>query len=654
MQVNALPTRWPASGRLRSLPVALGPVALACLLTVLAWPIAYSKATATLDEAWMIGLHVAFAERLRYGVDILFTYGPLGFLGSPRPYVDWTSSLALVANIAIYLGLIGTLLAGARRILPWWGAAVVTLLAARFFVVLPPFEALQALVFTWCVEALADRMPLRSRVIPVSAGILAGITVLTKVNIGIWVVLMLAVTIAVVSRSWWKGLAAYLVTLLATALGLWVILGQRLTDLGAFAAGTYQIVAGYNDAVGTVMLSTRSWIWIVLAAVAALVVWSGWWTSRDWPRPRRIGLLLLGLVIGFAMWKTVVVRDHASYVFATAMAAMFVFSRGFERRTWLIGVLAVGVALAGAAAIEPGAYADVVGSSRSIAFEIRDAIVPGRGTRAAATTRHQLGNRFRLDSASLAAIGDATVTIDPLYMSAAFAYPELHWKPLPVFQSYSAYTPALDQLNADLLRSDSAPERILRSFRSSTLRDLLRLWLGRSLKPGEVLPATVDGHFRWFEQPATTLEMFCRYGQVAATDSWQVLAPTGRTCGPPEPLGTVSAKAGAPVTVPLEARPDRFVIVKITGMEPSLLGRVRAALTRGQDWWIRLGDSRYRLIQATAADGLLMAVPPAADGSPPFAFGPPIQTIAVAAGLSGRDSSATLTYEFLSVPLQGP
>jgi hypothetical protein len=591
---------------------------------------------------------------LRYGVDILFTYGPLGFLGSPRPYVDWTSSLALGANIAIYLGLIGTLLAGALRILPWWAAAVVTLLAARFFVVLPPFEALQALVFTWCVDALADRMRLPSRSIPVSAGILAGITVLTKVNIGIWVVLMLAVTIAVVSRSWWKGLAVYLVALLATALGLWVILGQRLTDLGTFVAGTYQIVAGYNDAVGTVLLANRTWIGIVLVAVAALVVWSGWWTSRDWPRPRRIGLLLLGLVIGFAMWKTVVVRDHASYVFATAMAAMFVFSRGFERRTWLIGVLAVGVALTSSAAIEPGDYANVVGSFRSIAFEIRDAIVPGRGTRAAAATRDQLGSRYRLDAASLAAIGHATVTIDPLYMSAAFAYPELNWKPLPVFQSYSAYTPALDQLNADLLRSDSGPERILRSFRASTLRDLLRLWLGRPLKPGEVYAATVDGHFRWFEQPATTLAMFCRYSQVAATSSWQVLARTGRTCRPPEPLGTVSAQAGAPVTVPLETRPDRFVIVKITGMEPSLLGRVRAALTRGQDWWIRLDDSRYRLIQATAADGLLMAVPPAADGSPPFAFGPPIQTIAVAAGLSGRDSSATLTYEFLSVPLQGP
>ena len=43
---------------------------------------------------------------------------------------------------------------------------------------------------------------------------------------------------------------------------------------------------------------------------------------------------------------------------------------------------------------------------------------------------------------------------------------------------------------------------------------------------------------------AATLETFCRYEQIAATDTWQVLARTNRSCGPPEPLATVSARAG--------------------------------------------------------------------------------------------------------------
>ena len=67
-----------------------------------------------------------------------------------------------------------------------------------------------------------------------------------------------------------------------------------------------------------------------------------------------------------------------------------------------------------------------------------------------------------------------------------------------------------------------------------------------------------------------------------------------------------------------------------------------------------LGDTRFRLIPATAVDGLLLAVPPAADGSGPFAFGAPIRTMTVKQGQSGRDSTANLTYEFLSVPLRRP
>ena len=101
-------------------------------------------------------------------------------------------------------------------------------------------------------------------------------------------------------------------------------------------------------------------------------------------------------------------------------------------------------------------------------------------------------------------------------------------------------------------------------------------------------------------------------------------------------------------------RPDRFVIVRIHGLEPSLLGRLRAALFKGPDWYVMLGDTRYRLVPATAGEGLLLAVPPAADGSGPFAFGAPIRTSIVIQGQSGRDSTAAVTFEFLSVPLRQP
>ena len=118
-----------------------------------------------------------------------------------------------------------------------------------------------------------------------------------------------------------------------------------------------------------------------------------------------------------------------------------------------------------------------------------------------------------------------------------------------------------------------------------------------------------------------------------------------------ERLASVTARAGEEVSVPVETRPDRFVIARIKGLEPSLLGRLRATALKGPDWYVHLDDTRYRLVAATADEGLLLAVPPAAEGSGPFAFGAPARTIAVSQGQEGRDSSTPLTYEFLSVPL---
>jgi hypothetical protein len=341
---------------------------------------------------------------------------------------------------------------------------------------------------------------------------------------------------------------------------------------------------------------------------------------------------MLGLVFGFAMWKTTVVRDHTASVFAAALVGMFSFAPRMERGTWLMALLAIGVAVVGASAIAPRAYLDVVGSARAFAGQARDAFVPGRADEAIARTQAALRGHYRIEPAILDAIGAHTVHVDPYYTSVIEAYPDLRWVPLPIFQSYSAYTPALDRQNADLLRSAGAPERILRSFRPAPPTDQLRQWIGRPVRPGETLPATVDCRFRWFESPEATLETFCRYREMLATAGWQVLGRTDRACGAPEALGTVVARAGTPVTVPVETRPDRFVIARIHGLEPSLAGRIRAALYKGRDWYVELDDTRYRLVAATAADGLLLAVPQAADGSGNFAFGAPIRTLKVTQG----------------------
>jgi hypothetical protein len=630
------------------------PLGVGALIALLAWPVTLRPANATLDESWQIALHLAAARQLQHGVDIVFTYGPLGFLGFPIPYVGVTSTLALIAAVVVYLALITTLFIEARRVLPSWGAALVTLLVARALVLLPPFEAFQALILVWSIELLGDMARPRAAVLPIAAGVVAGLAIFGKVNIGAAVAATALVTTLAVAPHWRRSTVVFGLTAALAIITGWVVLGQEVAHLPAFARGVVEIVSGYNGAMGADVMPKRAWVYIALVGSGLFVASAVWRHGRRWPRRRAAGLAVVAIVVGFALWKTALVREHTIFVLATLTIAIFPLASTLGRPVFLMGILAVGMALAGSSAIEPRMYLDVPTSVRSLALEAADALVPGRSDLAVTQTRERLRSRYGLETPTLEALRGRTVHVDPDLTSVVFAYPEVGWAPLPSFQAYSTYTPILDREDADRLRSDRGPERILRSFRPATPTDLLRTWIDRPLRADEVLPFTVDGRFRWFEQPETTLEMFCRYREVTATDRWEVLARTDRSCGGPEALATVEARAGDTVTVPTESRPDRFVIVKVHGLEPSILGRIRAALVKGYDWWVRVDGTRYRLVAATAGDGLLVAVPPAADGTGRFAFGPPIRTISITRDLDDRGSTAPLTFEFLSVPLTTP
>ncbi len=564
----------------------------------------------------------------------------------PAPFFGASSILAIVATAGVYLAAAATLLVLASRLLPGWAAVAVVLVTARaVFPFLPPFETLQALLFVWCVEAvLAERIRVRAEWLIAGAGIVAAVALMGKINVGVFAAGMLLVAAAALGRPWWRGAAIFAGVAAAGCLVIWLVTGQPLGALPPFVTDSIEIVRGYSEAMVVDTHPTLRWVYAAYVIGIAILAWLGWQVTRDRPRSLRLALLAVGAIMAFAEWKTAFTRNFTFYSMATALVAFFPLASRLAAISFPnprpMAAMAYGtllVALLATARIEPVDLVDVRGSVRSTAVTAA-AILPWRQTEVAERTRSDLRTSLALPDDVLAAVAGQTVHIDQWQTIAAFAYPEMRWSPLPVFQSYSAYTTALDEINAERLRSAAAPTRILRE----RIDDL------------DGTPYAVDRRFVWFESPAAMLETFCRYDELAANDRWQVLGRSARTCGAPEVISTASALAGESVAVPAETRPGRFVIVRITGFPDGILDKLRTLAFRADEWYVEVPDrGRFRLVPGTADDGLIVAVPAELSAHPRFAFGPAITALTVSAGRYGDASDALLTYEFLSVPLQG-
>jgi hypothetical protein len=98
-------------------------------------------------------------------------------------------------------------------------------------------------------------------------------------------------------------------------------------------------------------------------------------------------------------------------------------------------------------------------------------------------------------------IGNHTVDIYPWEISYIPAN-NLHWSPRPVFQSYAAYTPWLDQRNAEFFASPRAPEFIL--WEQHLESDY---WANEL--------ASIDGRYLLNDEPLTIMTIMNRYRIIA-------------------------------------------------------------------------------------------------------------------------------------------
>jgi hypothetical protein len=335
------------------------------------------------------------------------------------------------------------------------------------------------------------------------------------------------------------------------------------------------------------------------------------------PGRARGGLLALWAVLAFTSFKAGYVRHdpaHASIFFASMLGGLVAFGWAPHRRTtaWLIGAL---VLLANFAAPRenPADRVEPLHRASRLLDEAKLLAQGGATEKAIASARAARVPVAQLDPKLIAAV-HGSVHVEPA--DAGIPWVEgMRWRPLPVFQSFSAYTSDLDERNAAMVRSPHGPQQILRETVN-----------------------TIDGRNPAWESPAAQREMLCHFRVPTIIGRWALLDRVAPRCGAPRALATVRAKLGRPAAVPPAPDAASVVFVRIDGIAVSGLERLRAALYRALPRTVFLDGGRFfRLVPGTAADGLVLRVPKRADFPAPFSLDQGTNTLTVARGADHGD-----------------
>lgn len=583
---------------------------LAAVLAVLTWPVASIGPTVGPDPSWVAGLYMATGSGLDFGREVVFTYGPLGFLGTPALYDQQLWIVACLFQAALHFALALSLLWVARRALP----LPVALAACYCLLVVGQLEASAVLLaFLWGFAALGRLdLPFSPRALAIAGGALAALELLVKANYGLAILgLGLVTLLGLPNRR--RNLPLFAGAGLGTFLAAWLLAGQSLGAIPDFASRSIEIAAGYSSAMGTDILAVGWHLPVALAAMALLLAATAFATWGDLAS-RRLAALALVAFFCFMAFKQGFVRQGLGgtpefFVLLLGAALAIATCLPPPRRTMATLLTASFVALALAASpatsvwrsLQPQAHVE------SMRQGLDALLLPSEREQLVATGRDWMRSTYRVDPAILRELRGKTVHIDPWEVGVAWAY-DLNWQPLPAMQSYVAYSPALDSLNAAALEGADAPEAILRHRFES---------VGGSGSGG------IDDRFPGWESPAAMRAMLCNYRAVRTGPRWQLLERAPDRCGEPRSIGTVAARTNEPIVIPPSPDGSEMVFARVEGLGVSGAESIRTALYRSRQRLVALGErGTWRVVAATAADGLIVRAPTAADFPRPFAVAP--------------------------------
>jgi len=572
-----------------------------CVTAVLLLLVPPGLPGAGLDPSWTLALEHAARDGLIFGQDFVFAYGPFGVL-STRLFDPGTFVFVLLGDLVLTSLFLAPLLWSRRP-------AILVLYAVAIPVagIMPlAFDARVVIAF-FVAFLLGVRERGRFAWLAV---LLAGPFLLSKFSYALAVLPLLVLGDL-------YGLARYRRLPLLTAIALAeIVLGMVLTghSLGALpglAANIMEVISGYGGA----MQSAVGGIYPLLAAAAALLVFLG--LSLLALRRRGAALaagggallpvatLFLGLAwVLFVAFKMGHVRQDLhifitwqAFVLILPVLAAFLDAAGaLQRRELIFSALLMGGSLLPIAALDAVNYLRFTNPSPLAYLRQRATDLAVRPLQTLAWLNpghwHSMAEQRRTAEQAIAARlpipARGSMDVIP-FDSAPVIASAADYRPRPNPQSYSAYTPRLQALDAAHFESSAAPETLF--FQLGDIDERLP-----TLATGPSLPVIA----RWYDAVG---------GSPLGLILHRRAVPRGART---EDAGAQDFALGDWIPVP--AGPGALISARVD-IGPNLLGRLLGFVAREPMLWITLrygqgGERTFRYIPGMGRAGFILSPMP--------------------------------------------
>ena len=598
---------------------------VAILVALASWPIASIQPQAGLDPSWMAGLHMAADRGLDFGRDIVFSYGPFGFLAVPKLFVGWTTALGLLF-VLITQAAFAMLLVRALR--PWLGLIGGALTAFAILAMLPTptgvgdrsllIPAFAALL----VVQLGSRVP-RPAFVAAGLGATLAFWLLVKYSVLALAPLGVLAVWRMAGARPWRLIGVFVGSFLGALMLLWIATGAALSALPGWLRDSMSIARGFDGAL-SVTVPQKQWEVLPALAICILVLAAAWRRDRGTTAARWAGLVGTGIILWMLLKQGFVRHDEHSYVFfaGTTLLALILLRPGRGEVLSAFAALFAFATCIAAFGLDGQSLLRGDTHVRQAVGQFADTIAPARRHQIQREARSAMAAQMVLSPKALRIIGRSTVHVMPYETSVIWTY-RLNWRPTPVFQEYASYTPGLSRRNVEFLTSQDAPEFIIThpAYNASVFSS----WpLGGDL--------AVD----------------CSYRTVIASDALRVLRRSKSGCDAGQPIATVFADPGEPVPVPTRIGTDDMIVARFFPTQPGVFARIRGVLFRNPDNppWVEFdGREAARLVPATAGEPHVLA--PAADPSAASTFFP----MFIPHALVIRGTQGSTRIEFIRVRL---